>query len=271
MRLKRESKECFPSAKRLKTTTSPQTQTPLVLENGASFPQTQSDKISDISSECSVDSCSSSSEGLSIESEQETMEDLSEITQCLALDCEMVGVGLNRSNALARCSVVNYNGDVVVDIYVKPEEPVTDYRTKWSGIRRRDLIDGCTFQEARRKIKQIIKGCTLVGHALHSDLRALNLFHPRQLTRDTSKYCPIRALAGLRRNMTPSLKDLTSVLLSRTIQDGEHCSVEDAQATMALYKLCEHQWEKELRGELSSQSYLSDLYWPAWTRTNSTA
>ena len=258
MRLKRQSKDISPSAKRLKTIV----KAPVSFENGRK--SSEGEIVRDNSSECSTDSLRSTCDSLASEIEVETA---AELTQCLSLDCEMVGVGIYRSSALARCSVVNYNGDVVCDVYVKPEQPVTDYRTKWSGIRKGDLNDGCTFQEARTQVRQIITGHTLVGHSLHSDLHALNLSHPRHLMRDTSKYCPIRGLAGLQCNMTPSLKDLTSILLSRTIQDGEHCSVEDARAAMSLYQLCEQQWEKELRGELSNQSYLSDLYWPSWTRT----
>ena len=256
MRLKRQSKDFSSSAKRIKRGRQS-------LKDGVKFCE-ESDTLSDNPSECSTDSLLSISDGLSSEIEVETTADS---TQCLALDCEMVGVGIYRSTALARCSVVNYGGDVVCDLYVKPKQPVTDYRTKWSGIRKGDLIDGYTFQQAQRQVQKVIQGHILVGHSLHSDLHALNLSHPRHLMRDTSKYCPIRGLAGLQCNVTPSLKDLASILLHSSIQDGEHCSVEDARAAMSLYKLCEQQWEKELRGELSNQSYLSDLYWPSWTRT----
>ena len=194
-----------------------------------------------------------------------------EITQCVAVDCEMVGVGDNKSSALARCSVVNHTGEVLFDAFVKPEQPVTDYRTKWSGIRESDLKEALSFQKARKQVKKIIKNCTLIGHSVQCDLHALNIFHPWHLLRDTSRYQPIRLLAGLPVNETPSLKKLSSILLRQDIQDNEHCSVEDARAAMALYKLCESQWEKEFRGELSNMLYLSDIYWPSWTQTgNST-
>jgi len=58
----------------------------------------------------------------------------------LAMDCEMVGVGPEGTRSvLARCSIVNYNGQVVYDKLVQPLEPVTDYRTQHSGIRAGDL------------------------------------------------------------------------------------------------------------------------------------
>ena len=59
----------------------------------------------------------------------------------IAIDCEMVGVGLNE-DALARVSIVDKKGEVLYDKYVKPEEPVTDYRTKVSGIRPENLANG---------------------------------------------------------------------------------------------------------------------------------
>lgn len=55
----------------------------------------------------------------------------------------MVGVGPGgRTSVLARATVVNYEGDVLLDEYVCPEKPVTDYRTPITGIRRGQLANG---------------------------------------------------------------------------------------------------------------------------------
>ena len=54
-------------------------------------------------------------------------------TPVIALDCEMVGVQGN-SDALARVSIVNYNGHVLMDKYVIPEKRITDFRTWVSGV-----------------------------------------------------------------------------------------------------------------------------------------
>jgi len=62
---------------------------------------------------------------------------------CVALDCEMVGAGLKgRISMLARVAVVNHHGHILLDSKVAPTKPVTDYRTRFSGIRKRDLIGG---------------------------------------------------------------------------------------------------------------------------------
>ena len=54
-------------------------------------------------------------------------------SQYLALDCEMCGT-LTGKSMCARVVVVDWKGRAVLDEYVKPSEPVTDYRTFVSGI-----------------------------------------------------------------------------------------------------------------------------------------
>ena len=52
------------------------------------------------------------------------------VTKLLALDCEMVGVGADgKRSILARVSIVNEDGNVIMDKFVAPTERVTDYRT----------------------------------------------------------------------------------------------------------------------------------------------
>lgn len=55
----------------------------------------------------------------------------------------MVGVGPQGDESmLARVSLVNQFGKCVYDKYVKPTQPVTDYRTAVSGIRPENLAQG---------------------------------------------------------------------------------------------------------------------------------
>jgi RNA exonuclease 4 len=62
----------------------------------------------------------------------------------IAIDCEMVGVGGkdNERSALARVSIVNYHGNVLLDTFVKPKEKVTDWRTWVSGVKPSNMEDG---------------------------------------------------------------------------------------------------------------------------------
>ena len=61
----------------------------------------------------------------------------------VGLDCEMVGIGPDgKKSALARCCVVDFDGKVVYDKFVRPPDLVVDFRTKYSGVRKKDLRAG---------------------------------------------------------------------------------------------------------------------------------
>lgn len=75
-------------------------------------------------------------------------------TTVVALDCEMVGTGPGgRCSELARCSILDYHGNILYDKYVRPCQPVTDYRTRWSGIRRHHLQNATPFAQAREEVR----------------------------------------------------------------------------------------------------------------------
>lgn len=168
----------------------------------------------------------------------------------VAIDCEMVGVGPDGSeSALARVSLVNYHGKVLIDRYVRPVERITDYRTAVSGIEPHHLKgEGVlSLAEAQATVWELIQGKILVGHSLKNDFRALLIEHPRKQTRDTSKYRPFRRIA---RGKSPGLKRLAKEVLGIDIQQGSHDSVDDARVAMLLYRAHKADWENYLfRGE----------------------
>jgi RNA exonuclease 4 len=170
----------------------------------------------------------------------------------VALDCEMVGIGPepNRDSALARVSLVNYHGHQVYDSYVQVPRKVevTDYRTAVSGIEPRHIRKDYArpFEEVRDDLKILLAGRILVGHAIKNDLDALIMKHDKRLIRDTSKFTKFRAIAQIP-GRTPGLKLLAEKLLGVEIQVGSHSSVEDARATMALYRFDKDDFEREIR------------------------
>ncbi|XP_075714303.1 apoptosis-enhancing nuclease [Rhinoderma darwinii] len=197
--------------------------------------------------------------------------------KCIAIDCEMVGTGpRGKISELARCSVVDYEGDVLYDKYVKTELPVTDYRTRWSGITKQSLRNAISFKTARKEIMKLLKGKRVVGHALYHDFSVLKYFHPLQQTRDTSKITLLNQIAGLPTIQSVSLKRLALHILQKRIQVGKkgHSSVEDAQTCMELYRLVEEQVEQMLLGSplsdfsnldddsAADNQYMDDQYWP---------
>uniref|UniRef100_A0A1A8NC50 REX4, RNA exonuclease 4 homolog n=1 Tax=Nothobranchius pienaari TaxID=704102 RepID=A0A1A8NC50_9TELE len=171
------------------------------------------------------------------------------LTKIVAIDCEMVGTGPKGSiSQLARCSIVSYDGDVIYDKFIKPSMPVTDYRTRWSGIRPRDLEKAMPYAEARKEILRLLMGKIVIGHAIHNDFKALSYAHPSAMTRDTSRISLLNLKAGFGERECASLKRLTKAIFNRDIQSGKkgHSSVEDARATMDLYKVVEEEWEGTL-------------------------
>lgn len=181
----------------------------------------------------------------------------------IALDCEMVGIGKSKSNALARCSVVDYYGNVLYDQYIKPSKSITDYRTKWSGILPRHMTHAIPFKVARKQILSVIKENIIIGHSLHFDFKILKISRRKHQIRDTSHSLMLRNIAGFPLNQTASLKRLSSAILGRQIQVDTHCSVEDSVAAMDLYRTIEQDWEKNFQCKKEAK-YLNDLFWPKW-------
>ncbi|QSZ34431.1 hypothetical protein DSL72_006023 [Monilinia vaccinii-corymbosi] len=157
-----------------------------------------------------------------------------EMGKYIGMDCEMVGVGgAEDRSVLARVSLVNFHGTQIYDSFVRPKEFVTDWRTHVSGVSTKNMATAREFDEVQKDVSAILKGRILVGHAIRNDLEAMMLSHPKRDTRDTSKFSAFRKYSNGR---TPSLKKLAKEILGVDIQGGEHSSIEDARATMLLFR-----------------------------------
>eukprot|EP00767_Chilomastix_cuspidata_P001678 gnl/Chilomastix_cuspidata/1802.p1 GENE.gnl/Chilomastix_cuspidata/1802~~gnl/Chilomastix_cuspidata/1802.p1 ORF type:complete len:229 (+),score=42.83 gnl/Chilomastix_cuspidata/1802:45-689(+) len=162
-----------------------------------------------------------------------------------AIDCEMVGAKDSRErdiSELARVCIINSLGEVVYDSFVRPLHFVEDFRTKVSGIRPQDISKAPSFDDVQKAVAALIRGKTLVGHAIRNDLRALKLNHPRKLLRDTALYPPYRRRDGRQE----ALRELARIHLHREIQEAEHSPYNDALASLDLYLRRRIQWEAQL-------------------------
>lgn len=183
------------------------------------------------------------------------------LTRVLAIDCEMVGVGpkgddsrLARYARTSACyklcttlfltrahkkndrvALINARSDVILDTFVQVEERVTDFRTKWSGVRAGDLKGAPPLAAVQSAVARLINGRILVGHAIQNDLDALQLTHPAKDLRDTSKVAALRRVLPNGRSVARSLKHLAAEEVGLDIQSGEHSPVEDARAALYLY------------------------------------
>ncbi|CAG9466137.1 unnamed protein product [Pedinophyceae sp. YPF-701] len=168
------------------------------------------------------------------------------LTDTVAIDCEMVGIAGNQS-VLARATVVNDQGAVLFDSFCRPRERIFNFRTKVSGIRPSDLQDAPPFEHVQAKVFELIKGRTLVGHAVANDLHALKLTHPRELLRDTAHYPPLMVRPEGGGKLRPrSLRALAKEFLGLDIQAGEHSPVDDARCALYLYHKHKRRWEEDV-------------------------
>ncbi|KAF4976423.1 hypothetical protein FZEAL_6903 [Fusarium zealandicum] len=157
-----------------------------------------------------------------------------EIGKYIAIDCEMVGVGPGGyESVLARVSIVDFHGRQIYDSYVKPKEKVTNWRTAVSGISQKSMRFARDFEEVQTDVDKLLRDRILIGHDIKHDLDALILSHPTRDIRDTAKHPGFKKYGNGRK---PALRLLAQQLLGVEIQGGAHSSIEDARATMLLFR-----------------------------------
>lgn len=195
----------------------------------------------------------------------------------LAIDCEMVGVvqpSVNLadspgiSNALCRVSIVSYRQEqgckVILDTWVEVPDRIVDFRSAITGINgwtfkgKRKM----TFDEVQRRVRSIITGRVVVGHALWNDFEALNIEHPEHLIRDTALYPGLRPPWASDR--LPSLRSLAKHWLSFDMHRGTHDSVEDAMIPLRLYKMHQGAWERSLGNECAEHEVGGGMWTEPW-------
>ena len=92
-----------------------------------------------------------------------------------ALDCEMCYT--TRGIELTRVTVVNEDGNSIYETFVKPDNKILDYNTKFSGVIEKDLENVTTsIRDVQAVLLSMFSSDTILcGHSLESDLRALKV------------------------------------------------------------------------------------------------
>ncbi|KAL5113308.1 hypothetical protein ACEQ8H_008821 [Pleosporales sp. CAS-2024a] len=151
----------------------------------------------------------------------------------ISVDCEMCKAE-NDEFVLTRVSLLDWDGQVVMDKLVKPKLAIKDYLTQYSGITA-DMLENVTttLSDVQKELLCLVTPRTiLVGHSLNSDLNALKLTHPFLI--DTGILYPHARGPPYKQ----SLKWLAQKYLHREVQKGGkgHDSVEDARTALDLIK-----------------------------------
>ncbi|CAE6091462.1 unnamed protein product [Arabidopsis arenosa] len=133
-------------------------------------------------------------------------------SKMVAVCCEMVLCN-DGSETVVRVSAVDRYLKVILDEFVKPNKPVSDYRTDVTGLNAQDLESASTLSVAdlQEKVGKFLSWNTfMVGHFLNHDLNALKMDHARKI--DTSLVFKYDYSDGPSKPPRPSFDNLCKML-----------------------------------------------------------
>ncbi|CCW61763.1 unnamed protein product [Phytomonas sp. EM1] len=141
--------------------------------------------------------------------------------------------------ARVSCILSSEDGDerTIMDDYVHILEEIDDYVTQFSGIHPGDLDplqstkNLTSFKSTCLKLRALADaGVIFVGHGLSQDFRVCNIVVPKKQIIDTLELFHVKGGRFL------SLRFLMYHILGERVQEGEHDSIEDARASLRLYR-----------------------------------
>ncbi|KAJ7783703.1 hypothetical protein DFH07DRAFT_199489 [Mycena maculata] len=169
-------------------------------------------------------------------------------SQIISLSTVCVGVGPGGTTSmLARVVLVDFQGEYILDRFVRPTMNVVDYRFATTGIQNWQLVskDAIHFNILQQEVANKIRGKIVVGHSIWNDLSVLGIPHPAVCTRDVALYQPFRN--SLRSpHQVVGLQTLCWQLMRRRCQEGLIDPSENARAALDLYRSAAKEWESAI-------------------------
>lgn len=97
--------------------------------------------------------------------------DKSKLTRYVAVDCEMLNCG--KELHLGRVTMVNESGEIILDKYVRPAKPVTNFQTHVSGLTAAHLAIAEEQDSVSDELYELLSDRIMVGHSLKNDVRVM--------------------------------------------------------------------------------------------------
>nr|XP_019000061.1 uncharacterized protein I203_07218 [Kwoniella mangroviensis CBS 8507]OCF63522.1 hypothetical protein I203_07218 [Kwoniella mangroviensis CBS 8507] len=154
--------------------------------------------------------------------------------EVVAMDCEMIYTTAGIS--LGRVTIVDENGEILLDEMVRQTVPVLDVNTRFSGITPDQLKTAVMDLPAVRAAACMFIGpdTITVGHGLENDLRALQLLHTKVI--DTAFVFPHDKGPPFRRALRDIVKEKLGYFIQDRTSDLGHSSAVDAKSTLEVLK-----------------------------------
>jgi len=159
--------------------------------------------------------------------------------ECFAIDVECVATGTSHNaRAVAHVAIVDQRCRVVLNVYVKPKDPVISYLQDLTGLSQEKVDQGISLTECTSLIKKVLPATAyLVGQSVLKDIEWLNL-------KEGVDFAGVIDLNGLWRAFHPTYKTYSysslhhkSKCLLGYVHVGPHDPTTDSLIGMQLYNL----------------------------------
>lgn len=168
--------------------------------------------------------------------------------QIVGVSCVVVSIGTTSTvygqrslPMVARATVVDINGNTLLDTYVRPTYHVTDYRASFTGLNYAHLQGAPSFAQVQEEVSRLIQNNIIVGHRIWDFLSAMGLNHPAIDTRDMALYRPLRK--RMKSKYILDLRTLVRWFLGKEPIDTFENSLESSILSMELYLAFQTQFE----------------------------
>lgn len=193
------------------------------------------------------------------------------LTEKIAIAREIMWSDIGQ--VLGRVSVVNYEGETIFDTFAYHSK-LFKVKELNAGIECADIdpANGAqSFPKVQAQLLELFRDRIVIGHDIERELGAISMpCNIRRMAagppptiftmaiRDTEKYSRYQKYSHPLSNEGPILHGLARAVLGRRIPQGRRSTVEDAVATMEVYRKAEAGIDGEMKDDVWTMEYYGD-------------